>query len=175
VGLIAAVLVCGVALAGVMAWAAAKVLAAFQQTRRDAERSRLAQLVAAFGPGAAAAANDPHALLVWFPLAQTARGVLPEEFAMLDKAAGRTFPFSREQVEAAHAAWTASWLAWERAHDAEYKLKVQALAESLGSEASTLLGRSRLDALEREKVERYQQRYEEYTRIAKALQRLSAS
>jgi hypothetical protein len=33
--------------------------------------------------------------------------------------------------------------------------------------------RARLDAVEREKLETYQRRYEEYVRVAKALQALS--
>ena len=120
----------------------------------------------------AAAADDPRALLVWAPLAQTSRALFPAEFTALDVAAGRTFPFSVEQIEAAHAKWTAGWLSWELSHDAEYKLKVQTLADLLGPEAGSALGRARLAAVEREKIARYQERYEEYTRVAKALQRL---
>jgi hypothetical protein len=35
------------------------------------------------------------------------------------------------------------------------------------------LARARLDAVEREKLELYQRRYEEYVRVSKALQSLS--
>jgi len=175
VGPVVVVLILGVGLWALLVWATLKIVAAIHEQRRSAERDRLAHLLATFGPGMSAASSDPRALLVWHPLAQTARGVLPEEFAALDRATGRTFPFSKEQIEAAHAAWTTSWLAWERAHDAECKLKAQSLTDALGADAATALGRSKMEALEREKVERYQQRYEEYTRVAKALQRLNVS
>jgi hypothetical protein len=77
-------------------------------------------------------------------------------------------------VQAAHARCTADWLAWERSHDAEYKLRAAALEQALAaaSESEKPLARARLDAIEREKLERYQQRYEEYIRTAKALQAL---
>lgn len=172
--LTAAVVASALVLAAAVVRASSGIVAAMETSRRDAERERIARLLSLFAPGIAAAQEDPRRLLVWQPLAQTARTLLPEEFAALDRAAGRPFPFSREQIEAAHAAWTASWLAWEHAHDAEYKLKAKSLVESLGSAATSTLGRSKLEAIEREKVERYQQRYEEYTRIAKALQRLSS-
>jgi hypothetical protein len=168
-----AIFACGIALVAITIWATTRIVGALDQQARRAEGDRLAQLLAVFAPGVSAAATDPRALLVWHPLAQTARTLLPDAFVALDRAAGRTFPFSREQVEAAHAAWTASWLAWEQSHDAEFKLKAQTLSDALGLDAATTLGRSRLEAVERERVERYQQRYEEYTRVAKALQRLN--
>lgn len=169
----AAILLSAFGLAAAAVWAVSRLVAAVRASQREAARTRLAQLLAIFAPGVAAAAADPRALLVWHPLAQAARAILPDDFVALDRGAGRTFPFGRDHVEAAHAAWTASWLAWERSHDAEYKLKAQALAESLGPNAATALGRSKLEAVEREKVERYQRRYEEYTKVAKALQRLA--
>ncbi|MGE0703153.1 MAG: hypothetical protein AB7F99_07230 [Vicinamibacterales bacterium] len=173
-GLTAAILACGIAVLAVVAWATARLVAVLEGLRRDAERSRIAQLLALFTPAVATAASDARALLIWYPVAHAARVALPEEFAALDRAMGRSFPFSREQTDAAHASWTSAWLAWERSHDAEYKLKAQSLAESLGEGVTSALGRSKLEAVERERVERYQQRYEEYTRVAKALQRLGA-
>src|SRR5688500_4401278 len=89
----------------------------------DASRTRHLQIVALFAPGMAAVAEDPRALLVWQPLAATARALFPEDFAAIDRAAGAMFPFTREQVEAAHARWSTEWLAWEQTHDAECKLK----------------------------------------------------
>ncbi len=74
-------------------------------------------------------------------------------------------------MKAAHARWTADWLAWERAHDAEYSLKtaqVQDEIDRVQGQASPLL-RTRLAAVEQQKLERYQQRYEEYIKTAKAL------
>jgi hypothetical protein len=174
VGVTAAILVCGGGLLAVAVWATRQVVEALREVRRDSQRTRIAQLLSTFTPALEAATSDPRALLTWYPVAQAARAALPEEFAALDRAADRPFPFSREQTEAAHAAWTAAWLTWEQSHDAEYKLKARALGEALGVEAATVSGRLKLEAVERERVERYQQRYTEYTRVAKALQRLSA-
>ncbi len=86
---------------------------------------------------------------------------------------GIAFPFGSERIQAAHAQWTADWLAWERTHDAEYKLKAAAVEEELARSEGSPLVRARLDAIEREKLERYQRRYEEYVRIGKALQALT--
>jgi hypothetical protein len=174
VSLATAVLVSAAVLAAATVWATLRIVEALRESRRDGERTRIVQLLATFGPAVHTANADPRALLSWLPVARAARTVLPDEFAALDRAAGRSFPFSREQTEAAHAAWTTSWLTWERQHDADYRLKAQTLAEALGADAASSLGRSRLEAIEREKVERYQQRYEEYTRVAKALQRLES-
>lgn len=148
-------------------WRIAREIAAGRQARPALER-----LLAVFAPGIAAAAADPRALLAWQPLAATARRLFPDEFAALDKASGGTFPFSAEQLQAAHARWTADWLAWERAHDADYKLKITTLEHDLGDVLNSPYGRARLDAVEREKLDRYQQRYEEYTRTARGLQAL---
>ncbi len=133
---------------------------------------RRVQLLALFAPGLAAAAEDPRALLVWQPLASTARALFPDDFAAIDRAAGSTFPFSREQIEAAHARWSAEWLTWERTHDGEYKLKAAAAEEELRASPGSAVLRARLDSVEREKLERYQRRYEEYTRVSKALKTL---
>jgi hypothetical protein len=79
-----------------------------------------------------------------------------------------------DEIQAAHAQWTADWLAWERAHDAEYKLKAAAAEADLAA-ANTPVARARLEATEREKLELYQRRYQEYVRVAKALQALSTA
>jgi len=131
------------------------------------------RILATFAPGIAAAAEDPRALLVWQPLASTARAMFPADFAAIDRAAGATFPFSREQIEAAHARWSTEWLSWEHAHDAEYKLKAAAAEEELRASPGSAVLRARLDSVEREKLERYQRRYEEYTRVSKALKNLA--
>jgi hypothetical protein len=129
-------------------------------------------LLRLFAPGVAAVAEDPRALLTWQPLASTARAMFPEDFAELDRAAGVTFPFSRDQIDAAHARWSAAWLAWERTHDAEYKLRAAAAEEELRASPGSAVLRARLDSVEREKLETYQRRYEEYTRVSKALKNL---
>src|SRR5262249_60983104 len=79
-------------------------------------------LIHLFGPARADTQQDPRAYLVWQPIAALARQLFPAESAALDRAAGGTFPFTQADLQAAHAQWTADWLAWERAHDAEYKL-----------------------------------------------------
>ena len=103
-------------------------------------------------------------ILTFQPLARALRVVIPDAFDALDRAGGATFPFTTERIQAAHVQWTADWLSWERAHDAEYKARA---AEAQASPA-------RLDAIEREKLETYQRRYEEYIRVARALQALIA-
>ncbi len=59
---------------------------------------------------------------------------------------------------------------WEQAHDGEYKLKVAEIEAALQGPGGSPVGRARLDAVEREKLERYQRRYEEYVRVGKAFQ-----
>ena len=141
------------------------------ELRRQRREATLRHLLATFAPAAAAAQQDPKHLLVWYPLAQTSRKLFPDAFKDLDAAAGGAFPFTKEQMKAAHSRWTADWLAWERAHDAEYSLKtaqVQDEIDRVPGQASPLL-RTRLAAIEQQKLERYQQRYEEYIKTAKAL------
>jgi hypothetical protein len=152
-------------------WSGVRIAGALA-TRPDAT-PRTAELLALFASAAAAARQDPKQLLVWQPMAVTARKLFPREFAALDEAAGRAFPFSVEDLQAAHSRWTADWLAWERTHDAECKMKVALLEQEMGDRLSTPAGRVRLDALERDKIDRYQRHYEEYTRIAKGLQALA--
>jgi hypothetical protein len=141
------------------------------ELRRRRQDAAIQQQLAMFAPAAAAARQDPNQLLVWYPLSQTSRKLFPEAFKALDAAAGGTFPFSKEHLKAAHARCTADWLAWERAHDAEYAVKtaeVQDQIDRAQAHASPLL-RTRLAAIEQQKLERYQQRYEEYIKTAKAL------
>ena len=66
----------------------------------------------------------------------------------------RRFPFTPDQVQAAHAQWTADWLAWERAHDAEYKLKAAAAEQELAA-AGRIAGRCAAGStpIEREKLD----------------------
>jgi hypothetical protein len=157
-----------VAAVGIAAWFLTGVI------ERTARQRNILQLVQTFAPAVAAAREDPKALLAWYPLAQAARRIFPDECRRLDEARGAAFPFTSEDVQAAHARCTSDWLAWERTHDAEYKLKASAVEEEVarGPEAGTAVGRARVNAVEREKLERYQARYEEYIRTAKALQAL---
>jgi hypothetical protein len=165
-------LVAALIVAGAIVWATQAIVREGRAAREDAARGRSAQLLHTFAPGVAAAQSDPRALLAWQPLARTARHMFPDEFAALDRAAGSAFPFGREQLEAAHSRWTTEWLAWERSHDAAFKLKAALIEDELASSGGAPLVRARLDAVEREKLDLYQRRYEEYIRTAKALQAL---
>jgi hypothetical protein len=147
----------------------ARVSAAAASDHEAARRVRRLQLMALFAPGIAAASDDPRAILAWQPLAAAARALFPDDFAELDRAAGAAFPFSDAQIQAAHARWSAEWLAWECAHDAEYKLKAAGVEEQLKASGGSAVLRAQLENVEREKLERYQRRYEEYTRVSRAL------
>lgn len=162
-----------VVVAGAVAWAGVRVARTMAAARVEDERTRSLQLLALFAPGIVAAADDPRALVIWQPVAAAARRLFPTEFAALDHASGGRFPFSAEQIEASHARWSADWLAWELAHDTEYKLKAAAVEQELAASGNSAVGRARLDAVEREKLERYQQRYSEYVRVSRALQTLT--
>jgi hypothetical protein len=157
---------------GAIVWAGIAVAHEIKATRASRPRDRTMQLLGVFTPGMAAAASDARALRTWQPLAVTARKLFPEEFVELDRAAGGTFPFTRDQLQDAHSRWTADWLAWEQAHDAEFKLKAASAQHDLAAAGGSPLLRAKVDAVEREKLETYQRRYEEYVRVAKALQTL---
>jgi hypothetical protein len=131
-------------------------------------------LLQTFGPAQAAVHQDPKQLLTWYPLAEAGRKLFPAAFAALDEATGGRFPFTRDVVERAHAKVSSDWLAWEKAHDEEYRLKAAVAEQELRQAASDeqALARARLDRIQHEKIERYQQRYEEYVRTSKALQAL---
>ena len=154
-------------------WAGLRIAAAVQASRPELVRARALELMAMFAPAGGAAAGDPRAILVWQPLAQMARQLFPEEFALIDQAAGDAFPFSHDRLQSAHAQWTADWLAWERTHDAEYKLKAAFVEQDIAVAGSSAVLRARLDAVESEKLDLYQRRYQEYVRVAKALQALA--
>jgi hypothetical protein len=139
----------------------------------SASADRIATLLTLFAPALIETQRDPRAFLVWQPIARAARQLFPSECAALDTATGGRFPFPAERIEAAHAQWTADWLAWELAHDTEYKLKT-AVAEQEVAQGGTAAARARLDAVEREKLDLYQRRYSEYVRTAKALQALTS-
>ena len=163
----ALIVACAVAWAG---WHIASQLRA--QRGHSGTSERISTLMALFAPALAAAQHDPRTFLVWQPIAKAARQLFPEEFAALDRASGGRFPFPVEQIEAAHARWTADWLAWELAHDTEYKLKAATAHQELTDQGGAPVARARLDAIEREKLDRYQRHYAEYVQTAKALQAL---
>lgn len=166
------VLVAAGVIGAAVAWAAAHIAAALRSAGGDGVRARELELLRLFGPAIAAVKSDPRGLLVWQPIAKTARHLFPTEFAALDRAAGATFPFTREQIEAAHSAWTADWLAWEQHHDAEYKLKAAQAEHDAAAIGPSALARARIESVDREKLEMYHRRYQDYIQTAKALQAL---
>ena len=150
------------------------ILSELKRGRRDAAIVGILRL---FGSALATCAADPRALLTWYPLATSARTMFPNAFDELDRISGGPFPFNPDHLQSAHARWTTEWLTWERNHDAEFRLKAaaaeQVLNEADASRRSVL--RAGLEAIERQKLETYQQRYEEYVRVAKALGELEAA
>ncbi len=169
VWLLAAAIV-GAAIVG----AAQHVVGELRRSREEAARGRALTVAQMFAPGIAAAHADPRALLVWQPLAKATRQLFPGEFSTLDIMTGGTFPFPIAQIQAAHSQWTADWLAWERSHDYEYKLKAAAAEHELGVSGGSPIVRAKLEAVEREKLDLYQHRYQDYVRVAKALQALGS-
>ena len=141
------------------------------ELRRRRQEETLLRLLGTFGPAAAAGQADPERFVAWSDVSRTARALFPEAFGRLDAASGGRFPFSRQAVEAAHARWTADWLAWERQHDLQYKERAaaaeSALAAAEGDAAEAL--RARLAAVNQEKLQTYQDRYARYVRVGKAL------
>ena len=151
------------------------IVGELRASHEAASRTRIVALLDLFAAAIADAQRDPRALLVWEPLARTVRTILPDEMAAIERAGGAAFPFSADRVQQAHADWTAEWLAWELAHDAEYKLKISEVEHELAASGGAPFVRAKLDAVEREKLDRYQRRYQEYVRVAKALQALAVA
>ena len=166
------ILVAALLVAAALLKAAAMVTGGLRPPRAEATRTRVASLISVFAPACAEAERDARAILAWEPLSRTAHRLFPEEFALLDEAHGGAFPFGKERLLAAHSRWTAEWLAWERAHDFEFKLKAAVAEHELAASGGSAVARAKLDAVEREKLDLYQQRYQEYIRISKGLQAL---
>jgi hypothetical protein len=169
----AVALALGAAVTAIVWVGGVRIVRELAAARDEAVRARMLTILQLLAPGLAAAQSDPRALLVWQPIARTARGLFPEEFARIDRAAGSAFPFDADRLQAAHARWTADWLTWERAHDAEYKGKAAVAEEALATSGGAVAARVRAEAIERDKLDLYQQKYEQYIRVAKALQGLS--
>ncbi len=136
--------------------------------RRDVQ---IFKLLAMFGPVAERARIDPRVLLAWYPTAEAARRTFPDAFAAIDQSRTDRFPFGAAQLEAAHARWTTDWLEWERNHDAEYRQRSEAIEAELdhSTGAASQAAGARRETLERERLERYQRRYEEYVQTSRAL------
>ena len=140
--------------------------------RRDRRRQHREHLAAVLLTSLipAAVRGQPRDLLAWRLAADNARRMFPDAVDAIERRTGEMFPFSRDVVDEAHARWTADWLAWERRHDLEFKQRTSALeAELVAAGGDTPAGRARLAALEDEKLQAYQQRYEEYVRVGNGL------
>ena len=158
----------GTLIALVIAVAAALLVYESRQRRRE---ELLLRLAVTFAPAIANARKNPSAFVAWSGIASRVRKLFPEEFRQLDSAGNGRFPFSRDLIDAVHAQWTTEWLTWERQHDLEYKQRTQSLeleSEGLDGRSSEII-RSRIEVIEQEKLQRYQERYEEYVRIGKAI------
>ena len=153
------------------------VLVVAERSRRERRRQHqehlAALLLASVGPATARA--DGRELLGWQHVAMALREVVPDAVRTIEQGTGQPFPFPREVVEDAHARWTADWLAWERGHDIRFRQRTSALEAELrdSGEADTASGQARLAALDDEKLQDYQRRYEEYVRVGKALAALA--
>ena len=150
------------------------VVTLLQARRRDAQ---IFDLLATFGPVAERARSDPRVLLAWYPTAEAARRTFPDAFAAIERNGTNRFPFGAAQLEAAHARWTTDWLEWERNHDAEYRQKSEAIEAELdrSTGVASQAARTRLETLERQKLARYQRRYEEYVQTSRALANLTSA
>ena len=128
-------------------------------------------LVELFAPATARGRHEPRELVAWSETAATVRRLFPDVCAELDRGMKGRFPFSDELIETAHARWTTEWLSWERQHDIEYKNRAAGLEATLEGAApdAQRVVRGRLASLEDEKLQTYQQRYESYVRVGKAL------
>ncbi len=140
-----------------------------RRDRRRQHRERLAAvLLTSLAPAAARA--EPRELLAWRGAAETARRLFPDAVEAIERQSGEAFPFPHAVVDDAHARWTAEWLAWERRHDVDFKQRTGRLEADLEAAGGvTPAGRARLAALDDEKLQTYQQRYEEYVRIGNGL------
>ena len=160
------------AVAAAIGYGAILVSRALGVRRRDAQ---MLEVLALFGPACERAQTDPRILLAWYPVAAAARRAFPVAFAILEHGGEARFPFSAADLEAAHARWSTDWLDWERRQDAEHRARREAVEAELGraSDETAAPLRARLEALEQEKLEQYQRRYEEYVRVSRALKELS--
>ena len=145
-----------------------------RELRQRRHEAAVQSMLQTFGSARATVQHQPMQLLAWHPLAEASRKLFPQAFDALDSATGTRFPFSKDTIERAHAKVSSEWLAWEKAHDEEYRIKAAAAEQELAASSgeAAALARARLDRVQHEKIERYQQRYEEYVRTAKALQGL---
>jgi len=148
------------------------ILVELRKQRMDAQ---MLGLLATFASVAKEVRSDPRLLLAYYPVAVAARRCFPEAFAALEQPQSQSFPFGSQEIEEAHARWTAEWLDWERNHESEYRRKAAALnAELVTATDARIPGlRTELEAVEQQKLDLYQHRYEEYVGVSRALAKLT--
>ncbi len=160
-----------IVVAVVLATAAVGVAERYRREQRREHQQRIvAQLLTAFMPAVARA--EPRELLAWRNPADAVRELFPEAVATIEARTGERFPFPRAVVEDAHAQWTADWLAWERQHDTAYRERAAILEAELhasGDDDAATAVRAKIAALEDDKLQTYQRRYEEYVRVGNGL------
>lgn len=155
---------------GLIAIALCLAVSVRDRRRHQNERVQL-HLLDIFGASIARVQDRPQELVSWVIAADAARTLFPKAFESLDAASGARFPYSAELVEGVHARWTSEWLGWEREHDVEFKRRADDVEREFGDvvgDAARPL-RARLADIEQEKLLRYQERYEQYVRMGKAL------
>ena len=141
--------------------------------RRVRKQEHKEQLMAVLltASAAAIARAEPRELLAWQSTAKTVRRLFPDVVAELESKGGESFPIPKKVAEDAHAKWTAEWLAWESHHDVEFRKRTSVLEAELkaGGHEHSPDGHARIAALEDEKLQSYQRRYEEYVQVGKGL------
>ena len=164
--LMSAILAVTVAILGLL------MLVELRKQRRDAQ---LLGLLATFAPIAKEARSDPRLLLVHYPAVVAARRCFPEAFAALEEPQSKSFPLGSLEIEEAHARWTAEWLEWEQRHESEYQRKAAVLNAELVNTTDARMPalRAELEAVEQQKLDLYQHRYEEYVGVSRALAKLT--
>ena len=142
-----------------------------RESRLQRREQILIQLLNLFAPAIARARENPCEMIAWSDAARGARKLFPDAFRELEAVKGARYPFSHEILEAAHTQWTTQWLSWERKHDVEYKHKAGVVEQEFdhADAAQAALVRTRLEAIQDEKLQNYQQRYENYVKVSKVL------
>ena len=143
--------------------------------QRQHEEQLAAHLVTVIPPSLAT--SDPRVILGWANSFGVVRRLFPMAIQRIEHVSGGPFPVSNAIIEQVHARWTTDWLAWERNHNAEFQEKSAALEAEAGTTGRMVDPdiRARSARLEDEKLQTYQQRYEEYVSIGKALTDLRQS
>ncbi len=147
------------------------IVRALGEARRDRQ---IQSLLATFGPVTERVRDDPRRLLAWYPVAERARRLFPDAFEAIETGGDR-FPFSDALIESVEAKWTAEWLEWERNNDTEYREQSAVIEATLESAegAAAKAARARLDTIERDRLDRYQRRYQDYVEVSRGLAALT--